>query len=81
MLLLHWLSILLEVIVSLLGIKLILQKKNYGWGILITFGIYVFYDLSKYLSLPISTGLLYLLFFIASTSALWFVWQLLKLKK
>jgi hypothetical protein len=74
-------SILLEVGITLLGIKLITQKKVYGWGILITFGIYVIYDITKYLSLPISQNFLYILFFIASISAFWTIWTLSKGKK
>jgi hypothetical protein len=79
--LLHWISILLEIGVSLLGIKLILRKKAYGWGILITFGIYTFYDIAKYASFPISSDVLYFLFFIASVSIFWAVWQISKNKK
>lgn len=74
--LLHWLSIFIEAIVAILGLKLALNKKVYGWGILTTFSIYVFYDLAKYFSLDISSGFLYFVFFIASVSALLTVWKL-----
>jgi hypothetical protein len=76
----HWFSIFLEGLICLMGLRLVSKKKNFGWGIFITFGIYVFYDLSKYLNLRIGPDLLYLLFFIASISAFIFVWQLSKKK-
>jgi hypothetical protein len=63
-----------------MGVGLILRKKAFGWGILITFGIYTFYDMAKYVPLPISQNLLYLLFFIASVSAFWAVWKISKNK-
>lgn len=78
---LHWISILLELGTALLALQLALHHKKYAWGLLITFGIYVFYDLAKYLSWAISDDALYLLFFIASASAFWAVWQLGKGKK
>lgn len=77
---LHWLSIFIEAIVAILGLKLAFDKKVYGWGILTTFGIYVFYDLAKYFSLNISSGFLYFIFFIASVSALLTVRKLTKIK-
>ena len=76
MILIHYLSILLEIIVAIMGYRLYLKKKFYGLGIFITFGIYVIYDLAKLLSLSISTDLLYLLFFVASISAFLTVRQL-----
>lgn len=75
---LHWASIVLEAVIALLGIKLVSQQKSYGWGIFITFTIYVFYDISKYLSLDISPNLLYIFFFVASISAFLAVWNLVK---
>lgn len=81
MVLLHWLSILLELGVALLAIQLIRQRRPYGWGILLTFGIYVVYDLARLLGWPVSSDWLYLMFFVASASAFWFVWTLTKLKK
>jgi hypothetical protein len=76
---LHWLSILIEATIALLGLKIVLKKKKaYGWGIFLTFGIYVFYDLAKLFSLNISPDLLYLFFFVATVSALSTVLRLAK---
>jgi hypothetical protein len=78
---LHWISILLEFCTALLALRLVLHHKKYAWGLLLTFSIYVFYDLAKYLSFAISSDALYILFFIASASAFWAVWQMGKGKK
>jgi hypothetical protein len=79
--LLHWASIALEAVIALIGANIALVKKRaFGWGFFVTFAIYVFYDLAKYYSLDISSDLLYVIFFIATLSALWAVWQLHKLK-
>lgn len=77
----HWISILIEALIALLGIKLVTQGKPFGWGIFITFGIYVFYDIARYINLSISQDLLYISFFIASLSALWAVWSLTKKRR
>jgi hypothetical protein len=73
----HWVSILLELVVALLGLMLaISKKKRYGWFIALTFIIYVFYDLSYFLSLQIPQDLLYYLFFVATLSILWAIWNI-----
>ena len=78
---LQYISIIIEAIIAVLGILIIRKGKSYGWGILVTFAIYVLYDLSKLISLTISSDLLYLLFFIATISMLWAVWKIYKEKK
>jgi len=78
---LHWISIFLELGTALLALKLALGHKKYAWGLMLTFGIYVVYDLAKYLSWSISPDALYILFFIASASAFWAIWQMGKGKK
>jgi len=56
---LHFVSILLEMVVALLGVMLATMKqKRYGWFIALTFLLYVFYDLAFFLSLQISQDLL-----------------------
>jgi len=60
---LHFVSILLEMVVALLGVMLATMKqKRYGWFIALTFLLYVFYDLAFFLSLQISQDLLYYVF-------------------
>jgi len=73
---LHFVSILLEMVVALLGVMLATMKqKRYGWFIALTFLLYVFYDLAFFLSLQISQDLLYYVFFIATLSILWAIWK------
>jgi NOL1/NOP2/fmu family ribosome biogenesis protein len=75
--LLHLLSILLEVVVAALGIMLATSKKKiYGWCIALTFVLYVVYDLANLLVLNISQDTLYMIFFVATLSILWAVWNI-----
>ena len=74
---LQMISILLEVMVVALGIMLVIgKKKMYGWCIALTFVLYVFYDLADLLSLHISQDSLDILFFMATLSILWAVWNI-----
>ncbi len=61
--------------------KALVQKKKYGYGIFLTFAIYVFYDLAKLVNYSINSDILYGIFFIASLSALWAVWMIYKEKR
>jgi len=75
--LLHLLSILLEAVVATLGIMLAISKKKmYGWCIALTFVLYVVYDLVNLLALNISQDTLYMIFFVATLSILWAVWNI-----
>ena len=75
--LLHLLSILLEAVVALLGIMLAIgKKKMYGWCIALTFVLYVVYDLTNLMALNISQDTLYMIFFVATLSILWAVWNI-----
>jgi hypothetical protein len=70
-------SLAAEVLVAVLGLMLaIARKKDFGWGIALTFSIYVFYDLVRFLALPVSNEIIGSLFFIASISVLWAVWRI-----
>ena len=74
---LHSVSIFLEVMTALLGYLLAtIKKKTYGWGIAITFLIYTVYDICNFIGLRGSQEMLYSLFFVASFSILWAVWQI-----
>jgi hypothetical protein len=72
-------SILAEIAVAALGLMLaIAKKKDYGWGIALTFAIYVFYDSVRFLSINVSNTVIAILFFIASVSIFWSVWRIYK---
>jgi hypothetical protein len=78
---LQYVSILIELLIVVLGIIMIFNKKNYGWFFLITFGIYVFYDFVKMVGFEISSDILYASFFIATLSILILTWKIFKKKK
>lgn len=42
------------------------EHRRFGWGIFITFGIYVFYDLAKQIPLNINDEILSIVFFVAT---------------
>ena len=74
---LQTISILLELMVVALGLMLVIgKKKMYGWCIALTFILYVFCDLANLLSLHISEGSLDVLFFMATLSILWAIWNI-----
>lgn len=74
---LQYISVFIEVAIAIFGFLIATRKKkSYGYGILLTFVIYAFYDLSRLADLKISNNFLYSLFFIATLSALWFVYSL-----
>ena len=74
---LQTISILLEFVVVALGIMLVIgKKKMYGWCIALTFILYIFYDLANLLSLHISEETLDILFFMATLSILWAIWNI-----
>jgi len=70
-------SISLEFVIVIISLMIAVSKKKaYGYGLALTFGIYVFYDLTRLFSLGIDEMLLYAVFFIATVSALVSVWRL-----
>lgn len=74
---LQYISIVLEFMVMLLGLMLAtLKLKSYGWFIALTFAIYVFYDLARLIAFKVPGNVLTSLFFIATLSILWAVWQI-----
>lgn len=76
---LQLISIAIEVIVVLFGLAIAIKKKrHYGWGIVIAFGIYVYYDLSRYMGWSQGSEFLERAFFLASLSALGAVWAIYK---
>jgi hypothetical protein len=70
-------SILLEMVVAALGIALaIRKKKKYGWFIALTFILYIFYDLANLFPLTVSKDFLSFIFFAATASILWAIWNI-----
>lgn len=75
-------SIFIEVVIALIGAKIAAEKgKQFGWGIFLTFTLYVFYDVSRLANLTIiSADYLYSVFFLATVTMLVTVWQVYKKK-
>ncbi len=72
---LQTLSILIECVVFLAGLRLATKgKKFYGWWIALTFALYVVFDLSRLDFLPKSESVISPLFLIASLSILYAIW-------
>lgn len=72
-------SILIEVLIVAVALSIgTVKGKVYGYGFALTFAVYAYYDLVNALSLTVSPGLLPLLFFMATVSALAAMWALYK---
>lgn len=69
-------SILIEAAIVVLACMLATRRhQRWGWFLAVTFAIYVLYDTARFMSLAIPADILAVLFFVASISALWAVWQ------
>ena len=69
-------SIALEVAVAVLAALAAYRGRPYLYGLALTFGIYVLYDLGRLLGWNVEQGVLPVLFLVASASALFAVWGL-----
>ncbi|MEK7672865.1 MAG: hypothetical protein AAB373_03195 [Patescibacteria group bacterium] len=63
-------SIVLEVVIALLALVAAFRGKAYILGFVITFGIYVYYDLAREYSWAVSENLLSVGFLVATVTAL-----------
>ncbi len=71
---LQYLAILMESGIAAAGLLIaVRQKRFFGYGIFLTFAIYVFYDMARLIPLQVSDATLYPAFFVATISALWAV--------
>lgn len=75
---LKYAALVLEIIVTVLGVLIATQRgRTYGWLIALTFGIYVFYDLMRFIGAAADMALILDgLFLLASLSIAWAVYQL-----
>jgi hypothetical protein len=72
--LLQYVSIVIEGAIVAAGLMIAAsRKKSFGYGISLTFGIYVFYDLARLIPLSIPNTVLYPVFLVATLSILWTV--------
>ncbi len=69
---LQYAAVIIEAIIAVVGLFIaVRQRKIFGYGIFLTFAVYVFYDLARLVSNEISDTLLYPAFFVATLSMLW----------
>ncbi len=71
-------SIALEALVAVFAILSAMKRRSYLYGLAVTFGIYVYYDFAKLYDLPISAGILSGMFFVATLTALYSVYNIYK---
>ena len=71
-------SIVLEAAVAVLAILAARKGKPYVYGLAITFGAYVLYDLARLLGWNVEGGILSGIFLLATVSALVAVWGLFR---
>jgi len=74
---LQFISIFLELVVGIIAILAAFKGKKYMFGLAFTFFVYVVYDFSKIYLFNMG-GILPVLFFLSTVSALWSVWNIYK---
>ena len=67
-------SIVLEVVVTIIAIMAGLRGRTYAFGFALTYALYTFYDLSKLYDWAIPSGPITTIFLVATLSALWGIW-------
>ena len=72
------LSIVLEAAVAIIAVLAAQKQRPHLYGLALTFMIYVFYDLARFLGWNVEHGVLSSLFLVATVSALYAVWALYK---
>ena len=72
------LSIVLEAAVAIIAVLAAQKQRPHLYGLALTFAIYVFYDLARFLGWNVEHGVLSSLFLVATLSALYAVWGLYK---
>jgi hypothetical protein len=71
-------SIVLEAVVALIAILAAQRQRPHLYGFALTFGVYVLYDLARFLGWNVEQGVLSALFLAATVSALVAMWGLYK---
>ena len=71
-------SITLEAIIAILFLSVALRGRTYMYGLTVTFAIYVWYDLARFMAWEVDPGLQAGVFFAATLAALYSAWCLYK---
>lgn len=73
--LLQIIAVLLEIAVMVVALVIATrQKKSYGWGIAVTFGLFVLFDIVRLFSLPLPDNAHALILLVACGSMLYALW-------
>lgn len=75
---LQLLSIVLEFVIGVIAILTAFKGHKHMFGLAFTFFVYVLYDFSKLYSFGMLDNFLPTLFFLATISALWSIWNIYK---
>jgi hypothetical protein len=68
-------AVLIEVVITVIAVLLATrQQKPYGWGIAVTFGLFVLFDAIRIFSLPVPDAAQALSLLVACGSMLYAVW-------
>ena len=73
----QFLSVALEAIIAVLFLLAAMERK-YLYGFVLTFAIYVWYDLARFLSWNISSDVSSIVFLVGTLAALYSVWSLFR---
>jgi hypothetical protein len=71
-------SIILEAAVAAIAILVALKGRPYIFGLAFTFGVYVLYDVARFLKWDVEAPLLSGLFLMATATALFSMWRLFR---
>jgi len=72
-------AVLLEVAVTLVAVVIATRnRKAYGWGIAVTFGLFVLFDIGRIFALPVPDTAHALIFLVACGSMVYGVWLIYK---
>jgi len=68
-------AVVLEAVVTIVAVIIATKKRRvYGWGIAITFGLFVFFDVFRIFSLPVPESFHAFIFLVACASMVYAVW-------
>jgi hypothetical protein len=72
---LQLIAVVLEIAVTVIAILIATRKKKvWGWGIAITFGLFVLFDIFRIFSLPMPEAFHAFIFLVACGSMLYAIW-------
>ena len=68
-------AVLIEVVITVIAVLLATRRqKPYGWGIAVTFGLFVLFDVIRIFALPVPEAVHALSLLVACGSMLYAVW-------